>query len=123
MRFAAKLLLIMLLIACPAVVCAFQKLGPRFSPDGAILATPEQDCTVVLWDVASGNKIATLYEPMTQPEYRSEGERLQAQIQSISYRPLVSFSPDGKQIATQRPGQSTILWDARDGRKLAKLLR
>jgi WD40 repeat protein len=121
MRFAVKLPVIVLLIACPAVVCGFQTHVPRFSPDGAIVAVPEENCTVVLWDVATGNKIATLYEPIPQREYRSEGERQAALQGSISCKPLISFSPDGKLLATQRPGQSAILWDARDGRDLAKL--
>ncbi|MEW6529672.1 MAG: pYEATS domain-containing protein [Thermodesulfobacteriota bacterium] len=109
MRCAAQLLVTVLLIAYPAVACAVEKGQPRFSPDGAILASPEQNCTVVLWDGASGEKIAALYadEPPWPP------------LKQRACHVVLSFSPNGKLLATQRTYGPVILWDAQSVRKLA----
>jgi WD40 repeat protein len=109
MRSAAELLVIVLLITYPTVACAVQKGEPRFSPDGAVLASPEEDCTAVLWDVALGKRIAILYadEPPWSPMTQS------------ACHVVLSFSPNGKLLATQRTYGQVILWDAQSGHKLA----
>jgi WD40 repeat protein len=108
MRFAAKLLVIVLLITYSAVVCAEEKGRPRFSPDGAILATLEQDCTVSLWDVASGNRIAAFADIASCSPW-----------QQRACRTVSAFSPDEKLEATQTTYGPVMLWDAKTGRKLA----
>ncbi len=63
-----------------------------FSPDGRLLATVSQDTDVKLWDIASGQEIATL---------------------TSHARPInaVAFSPDGSLLATAGDDGFIILWN------------
>ncbi len=81
-----------------------------FSPDGTIVADPQRDETIVLRDVASGNKVATLYDPYPQDQPRS-------MVHSVR----LSFSPDAKLLATQRTWERIVLWNVHNGSKLATL--
>jgi hypothetical protein len=119
MRTVAKLLVVVLLIARSIVVCADEERGVR-SPDGAILAVAEEDCTVTLRDFVIDSKIAVLYKPKNPPVVPTPSANAPAQLQ-LHCSPLISFSPDGKLLATNRPDEETILWSAKDGRELAKL--
>ena len=67
-----------------------------FSPDGSMLASGGSD--VILWDVASGSQLATLY---------GSGP--------------VSFSPDGSMLASGGRGSGVILWDVASGSQLTTL--
>ena len=78
-------------------------LDVAFSPDGERLATATKR-TVVLWDVASRQPLATL------PGH--EG--------AVS---SVTFSLDGKSLASASYDQTVILWDVASGKKLATLLK
>jgi WD40 repeat protein len=75
----------------------------EFSPDGASLASAgHQDCVrgeAALWDVATGRKRATLPRGTI----------------------WVTFSPDGKTLASGLLGGSIGLWDAATGRLKAEL--
>ena len=73
-----------------------------FSPDGATLAAGLEDSTVRLWDVATGEPIATL-------EGHADGVR------------SVSFSPDGATLASTSWDFTVRLWDVATGEPIATL--
>lgn len=108
MRFAAKLLLIMLLMAGQAVVCTGQG-REAHSPDGTILAVAEDDCTVELRD-ASGDRIATLYEA---------SQECKGVFPQRKPSPWVSFSPDGRLLAVDRGYGPLDLWRVQDRSRVA----
>ena len=74
-----------------------------FSPDSRVLATGSIDKTVELWEVATGNKLATL-----------TGQT--GWIQSVS------FSPDGRGLAAGGSDGTIKLWSVPSGRELASLV-
>jgi len=74
-------------------------LSLSFHPNGKILATGSSDQTVKLWSIDSGSEIETLrsHKPV-------EGR--------LGMWPKVSFSPDGKTLASTSPGDETVvLWN------------
>jgi uncharacterized delta-60 repeat protein len=73
-----------------------------FSLDGKILASGSADASIILWDVASHNQVATL-----------KGHS--------SYVRSVTFSPDGKILASGSFDGSIILWDVASHNQLAVL--
>ena len=73
-----------------------------FSPDGATLASGSWDGTVRLWDVATGEAIATL-----------EGH--------TDWVFSVSFSPDGATLASGSWDDTVRLWDVATGEAIATL--
>ena len=73
-----------------------------FSPDGATLASGALDGTVRLWDVVTGEPIATL-EGHTDAVYS------------------VSFSPDGATLASGAGDGTVRLWDVVTGEPIATL--
>ena len=73
-----------------------------FSPDGATLASGSGNGTILLWDVATGEPIATL----------------QGHTDWIN---SVSFSPDGATLASASSDGTVKLWDVATGEPIATL--
>ena len=63
------------------------------SPDGRQLALISHDKSIKLWDLESGQELLTLASPPNRD---------------------VSFSPDGRRIATAG-GNSILIWDSSQG--------
>lgn len=94
----------------------------EFSPNGQILATssllatsekqldPKPKGIVILWDIASGEKIAILdgHSSPTLGEYSNPITAL-------------AFSPDGNYLATSAEDHTIIIWDAKSGSQLKTL--
>ncbi len=78
------------------------------APDGRTLATASRDGTVRLWDMATGRELLRL-----------PGHEGPSNWSSLR---CVSFSPDGKILATGiSPGGVVRLWDAATAKELRKL--
>jgi hypothetical protein len=103
-----------LLPPLPRATVAVTDAGPNrctrlsFSPDSRCLATyhwPKHDSVdprvLCLWDVASGERVATLHRGSRQLE-------------------SVAFSPDGRAVAARWFDRSIHVWNREDGRKNAE---
>jgi WD40 repeat protein len=112
MKTAAYVLVIVSLMLQLSTASASSVEEALFSPDGTIVADPQQDCTVILWEVASGRKIGTLSDGLPPRGNLYTSRR---------YKVLSSFSPDGKWLATQCEYGPIIVWNVRAGRILGGL--
>ncbi len=119
MRISGKFLVTAFLISFSGAVCTGEQRA-ALSPDGSILASMQADCTVVLQDVRSGQKIATLYQPSRICTGVSDNGAL-AQHAPTHW---VSFSPDGRLLATAPGGYGMLdVWRVGDHRRVASFDR
>ena len=73
-----------------------------FSLDGHMLASGSNDCTIVLWEVSTGQKLRTLAE-------------------HSNWVRTVAFSPDGHMLASGSNDHTIVLWEVSTGQKLRTL--
>ena len=73
-----------------------------FSPDGQLLASASQDCTVRLWNPATGEQL----------------QKLEGHTAGVS---AVAFSPDGQLLASASLDHTVRLWNPATGEPLQKL--
>ena len=69
-----------------------------FSPDSKLLASSQDGCQVMLWDVNSGESLGVL----------SKGQK---------YYGALAFSPDGKLLAGGSSCRSVMFWDTTNLRR------
>jgi WD40 repeat protein/transcriptional regulator with XRE-family HTH domain len=79
-------------------------MGLTYSPDGTRLATISDDGSVKIWDAGSGQELVTIPIKITVPNL---------------YR-ILSFSPDGNQVAAS-DGQQAKVWNVASGQELLTL--
>jgi WD40 repeat protein len=77
--------------------------GVAFSPDGCMLATAGEDCTIKLWDVTSGQCLQTL-------QGHTSGVR------------TVVFTPDGNTLISCSTDSTIRIWDINTG-ECSKILQ
>jgi hypothetical protein len=114
----------------------------RFSADGAILATGGADGRIILWDVATGNRIRTLEGhtyPLVSMAFSADGRTMTTGAEVVRFWDLttgretrslatqgrtgndtplyaMAVSPDGSRLATDGPRGNALLWNTATGR-------
>jgi WD40 repeat protein len=73
-----------------------------FSPDGELIVSGSRDCTIRVWDVATGDIISGPFE---------------GHAGAVT---CVTFSPDGKQIISGSEDQTVRIWDVWTGRTVCR---
>jgi WD40 repeat protein len=106
MSIAVCLILIMLFGPFPNPTHANQKGIPGFSPDGAVVATPDKTGRIILWETATGKQIAAVYEPVSETTKGTS---------QLKWDPEFSFSPDGRVLASTRGNEGISLWTVPGG--------
>ncbi len=111
-----------------------------FSPDGSLLAVTANDSATQLWDVRTGQRLATgktILGASTAAAFSPDGKRFLSadedtviRAYTVSGEPLysseadllepfgVAFTPDGKQFVVAGAGGTVSLFDATNGHKI-----
>jgi len=115
-----------------------------FSPEGKKLATASTDCTAIVWDATTGEKLFAIKNhqaPVYGVVFSPNGKHLatasddgtariwdaatgQEQLRLTGHAAAVydlAFSPDGKRLATVSGDRTAKIWDAASGRVLMTL--
>lgn len=91
-----------------------------FSPDGKTLAIAGDNSAIALWDVASGKRKKTIGGGNEPAKSRYSDNILGFEEKASSSVLFVSFSPDGKTLASGGSDGMTI-WSADTGKKIKSL--
>jgi WD40 repeat protein len=95
-----------------------------FSPDGETLATGSADTMIKLWNVLqSGKFISNFIDPNAKKSTTKSASQSIPSTSSDRKNEVysVSFSPDGKTLATGSSDQTIKLWDVQKGKVLHTL--
>jgi roadblock/LC7 domain-containing protein len=93
-----------------------------FSPDNRLVAVEDADCTVTLWEVASGTRRATLgkaHKVQTGFSMMINGGFL-PETPGDGAASALAFSPDGRLLAARGSDQAIVLYDAAGGQELGQ---
>jgi WD40 repeat protein len=94
----------------------YGELAGAFSPDGALLATANNNGRVYLWSASTWRLVATLTAPGSRNFNPSDLDSPGTGVSDVA------FSPNGKILATADNDGRSYLWDPATGRLLATLI-
>jgi WD40 repeat protein/beta-lactamase regulating signal transducer with metallopeptidase domain len=99
------------------------------SPDGRTLAAEHPDRTITLWEVASGKEWSRFGKPAEEKPQGNGGgmvfsvavDGMPTEVNDPAGAIGVSFSPDGRALASRGPNHLVRLWDVAAAKELDQL--
>lgn len=95
----------------------------EFSPDGELVCSASTDDTAKVWEARTGKCIAAIVEREKAPKWKpitlATGRETAALVKREKGYPTISFSSDGKHIATTFGESCARVWDVRTCREIA----